>query len=182
MAIEILENNCHEEEIVLAGINNNGMAFAELLYNAMKTNTLVEPELILTQLKLNPANPIEEEVKNGEGLQQEKGGNQAVRRKRLIYRSKQRGWLEVDLLLGTWANENVPNLSNEELNQFEEFVNMETIDIYNVITLRTDIPIEMQNITGGHIVEKIQEWCKTSPLGKADIEKYKKVKAEKNLI
>ena len=126
--------------------------------------------------------PIEEEVQNGEGLQQEKGGNQAVRRKRLIYRSKQRGWLEVDLLLGTWANENVPNLSNEELNQFEEFVNMETIDIYNVITLRTDIPIEMQNITGGHIVEKIQEWCKTSPLGKADIEKYKKVKAEKNLI
>ena len=29
---------------------------------------------------------------------------EAVRRKRLVYRSKQRGWLEVDLLLGTWAS------------------------------------------------------------------------------
>jgi hypothetical protein len=28
-----------------------------------------------------------------------------VRRKRMIYRSKQRGWLEADLLLGTWAVE-----------------------------------------------------------------------------
>jgi succinate dehydrogenase assembly factor 2 len=34
-----------------------------------------------------------------------------VRRKRLIYRSKQRGWLEVDLLMGTWAVEHVPKLS-----------------------------------------------------------------------
>ena len=30
-----------------------------------------------------------------------------IRKKRLVYRSKQRGWLEVDLLLGTWASENV---------------------------------------------------------------------------
>ena len=27
-----------------------------------------------------------------------------IRKKRLIYRSKQRGWLEVDLLLGTWSD------------------------------------------------------------------------------
>ena len=121
--------------------------------------------------------PPEEDDGNGNGSYK----SQAVRRKRLIYRSKQRGWLEVDLLLGTWANENVPNLSDEELDQFEDFVNMETIDIYNVITLRTDIPNEMK-LDGGHIVEKIQEWCKTSPLGKADIETYQKVKAEKNLI
>ena len=32
----------------------------------------------------------------------ENGSDVAARRKRLIYRSKQRGWLEVDLLLGTW--------------------------------------------------------------------------------
>jgi hypothetical protein len=32
----------------------------------------------------------------------ENGTDIAARRKRLIYRSKQRGWLEVDLLLGTW--------------------------------------------------------------------------------
>ncbi|EED94187.1 predicted protein, partial [Thalassiosira pseudonana CCMP1335] len=68
-----------------------------------------------------------------------------VRKKRLVYRSKQRGWLEVDLLLGTWASENVASLSVDELNDFEQFVNLETIDIYNVLTLRVDVPKEMQS-------------------------------------
>jgi len=56
-----------------------------------------------------------------------------IRRKRLVYRSKQRGWLEVDLLLGTWASENVPNLNAKELDDFEAFVNTETIDIYKKV-------------------------------------------------
>ncbi|KAL3817585.1 hypothetical protein ACHAXA_006474 [Cyclostephanos tholiformis] len=101
-----------------------------------------------------------------------------VRRKRLVYRSKQRGWLEVDLLLGTWASMNVHALNAEELDQFEEFVNMETIDIYNVLTLRSDVPEGM----GGTLVERIQDWCMGSPLGKADKEKYDEVKTRNNLI
>merc|ERR1719223_1560861 len=64
----------------------------------------------------------------------------ADRKKRLIYRSKQRGWLEVDLLLGTWASQNVGSLDESELDLYEELVNEETIDIYNILTLRTDIP------------------------------------------
>ena len=47
-----------------------------------------------------------------------------IRKKRLIYRSKQRGWLEVDLLLGTWASEHVSTLSVKELDQFEAFVSL----------------------------------------------------------
>ncbi|KAL7516725.1 hypothetical protein ACHAWX_001710 [Stephanocyclus meneghinianus] len=106
-----------------------------------------------------------------------------VRKKRLVYRAKQRGWLEVDLLLGTWANQHVPTLTGEELDQFEKFVNLETIDIYNVLTLRTDVPEDMKS--GGReksVVERIQEWAKESPLGKADTEKYVEVKRENNLI
>ncbi len=60
--------------------------------------------------------------------------------KRLGYRLKQQGWLEVDLLLGAWASMNVHRLSAKELDQFKEFVNIETIDIYNVLTLRSDVP------------------------------------------
>lgn len=103
-----------------------------------------------------------------------------IRRKRLIYRAKQRGWLEVDLLLGTWAYENVPNLDGDELDEFEEFVNIDTIDIYNVLTLRVDIPIELQN-KEKRIAERIQDWARNSPLGKADPEKYKEVKTKSNL-
>ena len=109
------------------------------------------------------------------------GDDLETRQKRLIYRSKQRGWLEVDLLLGTWANENVPKLKGEELDQFEEFVNMETIDIYNVITLRLDVPEHLRR-GGNGVVERIQEWSRSSPLGKADPETYKAVKTENKLI
>ena len=105
-----------------------------------------------------------------------------VRRKRLVYRAKQRGWLEVDLLLGTWANQNVHSLGADELDQFEQFVNLETIDIYNVITLRSDVPDEMKREGGAGVVEQIQEWARASPLGKAEPEKYASVKQDNNLI
>mmetsp|Transcript_25401 Transcript_25401/g.47738 ORF Transcript_25401/g.47738 Transcript_25401/m.47738 type:complete len:207 (+) Transcript_25401:34-654(+) len=100
-----------------------------------------------------------------------------VRRKRLIYRSKQRGWLEVDVLLGTWAHQNVPNLSPTQLDEFEALVNEETIDIYNLLTLRTNIPDHLDNET----IRGIQEWCEGHPMGKASVEKYKDVKKEAGL-
>lgn len=105
-----------------------------------------------------------------------------VRRKRLIYRAKQRGWLEVDLLLGTWASQYVQDLNANELDQFEEFVNFETIDIYNIITLRLDVPEELKTPDGSGVVERIQEWARNSPLGRADPAEYKKVKTDNNLI
>ena len=105
-----------------------------------------------------------------------------IRRKRLIYRAKQRGWLEVDLLLGTYACENVNTMNMKQLNQFEDFINYETIDIYNIMTLRIDIPDHLKTLNNDSVVEHIQQWVKTSPLGKADPEMYKKMKADANLI
>ena len=105
-----------------------------------------------------------------------------VRRKRLVYRAKQRGWLEVDLLLGTWASKNVLKLEADGLDQFEAFVNLETIDIYNVITLRSDVPENMKRKGGDGVVEQIQEWARSSPLGRAEPEKYAAAKGAHNLI
>lgn len=78
------------------------------------------------------------------------------------------------------AHEHVPTLNADELDQFEEFVNMETIDIYNVITLRLDVPEHMKR-NGQGLVEKIQEWARSSPLGKADPKKYETVKTKAKL-
>lgn len=115
-----------------------------------------------------------------EQQEQEEETELTVRQKRLVYRSKQRGWLEVDLLLGTWASENVANLSLLELDELEDLVNTETIDIYNIVTLRTDIlPPHLED---NSVVAKIQNWAKHSPLGKADPATYKTVKTENNLI
>lgn len=109
------------------------------------------------------------------------GDDIAIRQKRLIYRSKQRGWLEVDLLLGTWASENVPKMQEgDELDQFEDFVNMETIDIYNIITLRLDVPDELKR-DGNGVVERIQAWAKSHPLGRANPDTYEAVKTEHKL-
>jgi succinate dehydrogenase flavin-adding protein (antitoxin of CptAB toxin-antitoxin module) len=74
----------------------------------------------------------------------------------------------------------VPSLQEDDLDQFEDFVNMETIDIYNIITLRLDVPEPMKR-GGTGVVERIQEWARASPLGKADPEAYKKVKASAGL-
>jgi pyrimidine operon attenuation protein/uracil phosphoribosyltransferase len=56
LAIEILENNLEEKEIILAGINNSGYVFAGLLYKALKKKNIVP--VTLTRINLNPAQPL----------------------------------------------------------------------------------------------------------------------------
>lgn len=68
-----------------------------------------------------------------------------VYRKQLIYRSKQRGWLEVDLILGSWATDNVMKLSNDQLEKYEYILNQDTLDIYNSIIGRGKIDIKVEN-------------------------------------
>ena len=60
LAIQILENNYSEKEIILAGINNNGMHFAQMLLNELLLRT--EIKITLTRIRLNPAKPLSEEV------------------------------------------------------------------------------------------------------------------------
>lgn len=101
----------------------------------------------------------------------------SVRRKRLIYRSKQRGWLEVDLLLGAWATDNVPNLTEDELNQYEAIVNCETIDIFHFISKAKPPPPHVNN----EIMLRLQSFALGSPLGKASPTDYAFAKRRGNL-
>ncbi len=60
LAIEIAEHNYGEDGIILAGINHNGMAFAQLL---LEEFTQISPQQVtLTRISLNPANPLSGEV------------------------------------------------------------------------------------------------------------------------
>lgn len=68
-----------------------------------------------------------------------------ARKKRLIWRSKQRGWLEVDLLLGSWAVERVAQLRAKELDEYERFLNLETIDIFKVISQQLAPPPDLKD-------------------------------------
>ncbi|MEM8907329.1 MAG: phosphoribosyltransferase family protein [Bacteroidota bacterium] len=60
LAIEILEHNHQEKEIILAGINNNGTAFAHLLFEQLEK--LSSAKIQLTRIMLSPANPLERPI------------------------------------------------------------------------------------------------------------------------
>lgn len=60
LAIEILERNTEEKEIILAGINNKGYEFAEYIKKEMMLFS--ETTVTLTRIKLNPAAPLTQEV------------------------------------------------------------------------------------------------------------------------
>lgn len=60
LAYQILEQNYNEKAIILAGINQNGTAFAKLILNELSKQS--KQEVTLTQIKLNPANPLSEPI------------------------------------------------------------------------------------------------------------------------
>lgn len=103
-------------------------------------------------------------------------------RKRLIHRSRQRGMLEVDLLLGKWSKENVElflsfekqinRLTRDELDQYEALLNSETVDIFAWITGKTPLPPEMDL----PIIREIKVWVQSKPFGAASPEEYAKNK------
>jgi pyrimidine operon attenuation protein/uracil phosphoribosyltransferase len=59
IAIEILEHNFGEPAIILAGLNNNGLGFAQLLLAELRPIVPKSTTILLTSIRLNPANPVE---------------------------------------------------------------------------------------------------------------------------
>ncbi|MCB0689972.1 MAG: phosphoribosyltransferase [Saprospiraceae bacterium] len=60
LAYEIIENNYSDKHIILAGINNNGVNFAKLLLKELQK--ISDSNFILTNLTLNPADPLSEPI------------------------------------------------------------------------------------------------------------------------
>ena len=57
LTIEILEHNFDADEIILAGINNNGFRFAQLLLESL--SKISDKTFVLSRIKLNPAKPLD---------------------------------------------------------------------------------------------------------------------------
>ncbi len=59
LATEILERNYDAKEVILAGLNNNGVRMAEKLMHELLQIKPDSMQLTLTRIRLNPANPVE---------------------------------------------------------------------------------------------------------------------------
>ena len=75
-------------------------------------------------------------------------------RKKLLYRSKQRGWLEVDIILGSWASDNLMNLSNTQLVNYEKILNQDTNDIFDIIVKSKNISNDLDK----DLIKNIQNY------------------------
>jgi antitoxin CptB len=61
----------------------------------------------------------------------ETGGSSEARRKRLLFRAHRRGFKEVDLIFGTFAEAEIPAMSAAELDQFEALLMAPDQEVYD---------------------------------------------------
>ncbi len=65
------------------------------------------------------------------------------KRRRLIFRSGHRGIKEMDLIMGSFAVQNVPNFTVAELAEYDELLCNNDPDLYNWISKREEPPEEV---------------------------------------
>ncbi len=70
----------------------------------------------------------------------------------------------MDLLLGKWAAENIPLLSQEELNKYEALLNCETLDILNYVTGKDDAPEGVKS----DILDKLKGFARGGGAGRPE--------------
>lgn len=75
----------------------------------------------------------------------ENNNDDEYRRKRLIFRSWHRGTRELDLIMGPFAEKNVPRFTSAQLKQYEEILEISDPDLYDWITQKTEPSKESLN-------------------------------------
>ena len=79
-------------------------------------------------------------------------------------------------MLGTFATEHVSSLTKEECDEYEDILNRETIDIFNLITGKDPAPPELDT----PMMARLRDFCNQNPLG-VTTQAYADAKAKSNL-
>jgi succinate dehydrogenase flavin-adding protein (antitoxin of CptAB toxin-antitoxin module) len=72
------------------------------------------------------------------------------KRRRMLYHSKQRGWLELDLILGTFAEEHLKKLPEKDVLDYETILEGENPDLFKWLSGQSPVPEEYRNM---HVVD-----------------------------
>mmetsp|Transcript_15319 Transcript_15319/g.25282 ORF Transcript_15319/g.25282 Transcript_15319/m.25282 type:complete len:143 (-) Transcript_15319:186-614(-) len=83
-----------------------------------------------------------------------------ISRRALLYRSTQRGWLELDLLLGSWARKNINALNEQQLREFDAILLQENPDLYKWITQAVPIPEHLRSF---EVMTMLLDYVKSNP-------------------
>jgi succinate dehydrogenase assembly factor 2 len=82
------------------------------------------------------------------------------RKRRCHHQSKQRGMLENDLLLGSFAQKYLDQFEDPLLSQFETLLQQPDIEIFRWITGKAEVPSRFDN----SIMHMLKEHAKSNPL------------------
>ena len=73
--------------------------------------------------------------------------NTEIIRKKILFRSWHRGTKEMDIVLGTYADNNLSNMSYDELMHFQSFLNLSDPDLYKwLISEEKAFPEEFRDL------------------------------------
>lgn len=75
----------------------------------------------------------------------ELGGSSEIRRKRLFFRAQRRGFKEVDLIFGAFAEGHMAGLSDLEMDHLEALMNAPDQDVYGWLRGHAEPPPEFRN-------------------------------------
>jgi antitoxin CptB len=75
----------------------------------------------------------------------EQGGSSENRRKRLLFRAQRRGFKEVDLIFGAYAEAQLMRLDETALDQFEALLTAPDQDVYAWLRGAAPVPSEFDN-------------------------------------
>ena len=62
------------------------------------------------------------------------------RQRKMIFRAHRRGFREMDLVMGAFADAHIEAMSEPELDEFERLLSIPDWEVYNWLTGRADIP------------------------------------------
>jgi antitoxin CptB len=75
----------------------------------------------------------------------DQGGSSENRRKRLLFRAQRRGFKEVDLIFGAYADANLAGLDEGALDQFEALLTAPDQDVYAWLRGAAVVPADHDN-------------------------------------
>lgn len=76
--------------------------------------------------------------------------------RKLRYRAWHRGFREMDILMGGFADDYLDDMTEDELAEFESILNLPDQDVYEWITGRRPTPLECE----GSVYKKLRGYCR----------------------